>query len=182
MHSTNAQFFISLIISLTGFAATTPNRNMGKTDSRATAQAIDRFPKVEVVLALKDTVLHYGDRIYLNISLKNKGNEPQKVLFDQPALSTGGPWAMSGRVTDIKTNRSVLKYENKAVVSSQLYTEDELNDKYYDLQHGQSIQRQYALSDIVVFDAANHCLPKGTYHLQLFYYSNPSNVVTFKIK
>lgn len=182
MNLTNNIFLTSLIICLTSYSTTTKEKDTGAHSSITTKQTADRFPKVDVVISLTDTVLNFGDNIFLNINLINKGNEAQKLLFDKPTISTGGFWAATGKVTDAKTRKSALKYENKAMLSSQLHTEDQLKDKYYYLEPGQTIQGQYELSDIVVFNSSDNLLPKGTYEVQLFYYSNPSNVVTVKIE
>jgi hypothetical protein len=173
--------FIFLTINLTSCSTSTPKSEVVKSDTSSIKQTIENFPKVEMKISLIDTNLNYGDKILLNISLTNNSNEEQKLLFDKPTVSTGGPWATTGKVMDIDKKTSVLKYENKAMLSSQLYTEDELKDKYYNLKPGQTINGQYELTDIVVFNDSNNSLPQGTYEVQLFYYSIPSNILTIKI-
>jgi hypothetical protein len=173
--------FIFLTINLTSCSTSTPKSEVVKSDTSSIKQTIENFPKVEMKISLIDTNLNYGDKILLNISLTNNSNEEQKLLFDKPTVSTGGPWATTGKVMDIDKKTSVLKYENKAMLSSQLYTEDELKDKYYNLKPGQTINGQYELTDIVVFNYSNNSLPQGTYEVQLFYYSIPSNILTIKI-
>jgi hypothetical protein len=173
---------IFLIISLTSCSTTTKKSKIIKSNTSTVNQTIENLPKVDMKISLIDTNLKYGDNILIEISLTNNCKEEQKLLFDKPKVSTGGPWATSGNVIDIKTKLSVLKYENKAMLSSQLYTEDQLKDNYYYLKPGQTIKGQYELTDIVVFNSSDNLLPKGTYELQLFYYSNPSNVVTIKIQ
>jgi len=145
-------------------------------------QDIESFPKVDLKISLKDSVLNYGNNILLNIKLTNNGDEEQKLLFDKPMISTGGPWATTGNVIDVKTKKSVLKYENKAILSSQIYSEDQLKDKYYYLKPGQTINGQYNLADIVVFNSSDNFLLKGIYDVQLFYYLNPSNVETIRVQ
>jgi len=162
---------------LTGCSTATKKSEIDESDTSSLKQAIENFPKVDMKISLIDTNLKYGDNILIDISLTNNGNDIQKLLFDKPTL-----WATTGNVTDIKTKLSVLKYENKAMLSSQTYSEDELKDKYYYLEPGQTINGQYELTDIVVFNSADNSLPKGTYEVQLFYYSNPSNVLTIIIQ
>lgn len=151
-------------------------------DASATKQAMEAFPKVDFKISITDTILNFGDKILLNLSLTNNSDKEQKLLFDKPTLSTGGPWGITGNVTDIYMKISVLKHENKAMLSSQIYTEDELKDKYYYLKPGQTVSGQYELKDIVVLNSSDNSLPKGTYEVQLFYHFNPSNILTIKIK
>ncbi len=139
-------------------------------------------PKVEVKIALIDTIIKSGDRITLTIKLTNTGSINQKLLFDKPVISTGGPWATSATVIDAKTKKSVLKYPNKVVLSSQIYPEDQLKDNYYNLIPGQSIEKEYELTDIVVFNSGSYKLPKGSYIIQLLYYNNFSNSLILTIK
>lgn len=173
---------ILLIISLASCSIVTQKEEIVNSDSASAKQIFDSFSKVDLKINLKDTVLTYGDKILLNISLTNNGNEEQKLLFDKPSVSTGGPWATTGNITDIETKKSVLKYQNKAILSSQVYTEEQLKDKYYNLKPGQTINRRYELADIVVFNSSDNLLPKGKYEVQLFYHLNPSNVVTIIIQ
>lgn len=137
--------------------------------------------------SVKDTIISFGDLVELNISLTNKGHGTQKILFDKPRVSTGGPWAISASVTDRKTHRSVLKYENKAILSSQVYTQEQLKSQYYFLKPGQSVHGKYTLDDIVVFE--DNWLPKGTYDIQLLHTRGEkaadlvlSNVVTLTVQ
>jgi len=173
---------IFLTIHLTSCSTTTQKNEVVNSDTSSAKQTIENSSNVDIQISLNDTILNYGDKILLNISLTNKSNEQQKILFDKPVISTGGPWSTTGKVTDINKKISVLKYENKAMLSSQIYMEDELKDKYYYLKSGQTINRQYELTDIVVFNTADNLLPKGTYEVQLFYHLNPSNVLTIIIQ
>lgn len=171
-----------LIICLISCSTTTQKNNPVNAETLVIKQAIESFPKVDIEIMLNDTALNFGDNILLKISVTKNGKEVQKVLFDKPSVSTGGPWATIGKVTDQKTKQSVLKYENKAMLSSQTYSEDQLRGKYYMLKPGQTISKQYELRDIVVFDYPANFLPKGTYEVQLFYNINPSNIITITIK
>ncbi len=174
--------FSFLVITLTSCSIATQKGEIVNSDTSSIKQTIENFPKVDFKISLNDTILNYGDNILLNISLTNNSNEEQKLLFDKPTISTGAPWATTGKVTDINTKKSALKYENKAMLSSQIFTEDQLKDKYYYLKSGQTINGQYELTDIVVFNTLVNSLPKGKYEVQLFYHFNPSNVLTIKIQ
>jgi hypothetical protein len=135
-----------------------------------------------VKIYLPDTTFNSEDRINLNIKLTNLDSTSQRLLFDKPVTSTGGPWATSASIIDNKTNKTVLKYQNKAVLSSQIYSEDQLKDKYYNLIPNQSIEGKYNLTDIVVFNTDDNKLPKGSYTIKVYYYTNVSNILTFTIK
>jgi hypothetical protein len=174
-------FFLTILIICLANCSTTTSENES-VNTKEQGHSIESFPKVDVKIGLNDSVTNKGEKIMLNIKLTNNESEIQKLLFDKPSGSTGGPWATTGKVTNLKTKSSVLKYENKAMLSSQIYTEDQLKDHYYNLQPGQSIEGNYALSDIVVFNSKDNVLTSGTYEVQLFYHINPSNAVRLRIK
>lgn len=141
-----------------------------------------KSPKVDIKIEMVDTVLNSSDKIILTIKLTNNENVTQQILFDNPQSSTGGPWGMTATVVNIETKESVLKYTNKAILSSNIYTESQLEDKYYNLLPEQTICGQYQLDDIVVFKSPNNSLQAGTYIIQLFYYKNPSNTLVLTIE
>lgn len=173
---------ILLAINLTNYSTATHKSEVINSDTSSVKQTVENSPKVDVKISLVDTNLNYGDKISLSISLTNNENEEQKLLFDKPRVSTGDPWSTTGKVTDMNNKMSALKYGNKGMLSSQVYTEDELKDNYYYLDPGQTIKGHYELTDIVVFNSSDNLLHKGTYELQLFYHSNPSNVVKIKVQ
>lgn len=69
-----------------------------------------------------------------------------------------------------------------ALLSSQLYFEDQLKDYYRELKPEQSVSHVYYLANVVRFDNEDATLPKGTYTLQVSYDNNFSNKVLFTIK
>jgi hypothetical protein len=139
-------------------------------------------PKVEVKISFIDTTLKFGDNISINITLTNAGSTNQRLLFDKPNTGTGGPWGTSASVINTKTNKTAIQTENKAILSSQIYSEDKLHENYYNLIPNQSISRKYELTDIVVINNNDNKLPKGDYIIQLNYYNNISNSLTLTIK
>lgn len=145
-------------------------------------QTIEQVPIVDVKISLIDTALKYGEDIMLNISLTNNTKNEQKLLFDKPEISTGGPWETTGEVIDIKTKSSVLKHKNKAMLSSNIFADSQLVSGYYHLKPGQTLSRRYNMMDIVVPDCEDNSLPVGTYEAQLFYHINPSNILKIKIQ
>lgn len=176
-------FYITIVFfSLTSCSTSSPEKENKLVDALSVQPSPDDNPKVEVTISLIDTILNSSDKIFLNITVTNASSINQRLLFDNPSTGTGGPWATSATVIDNKTNKTVLEYQNKAVLSSQLYTEDQLKDRYYNLNPKQSISGKYELSDIVVFNTVDNKLPKGTYTIQLFYYHNISNSLTLTIK
>lgn len=175
--------FISIVFFFL-ISCTTVNRNEGANlvDSLSISSKHNDNPKVEVKISAPNTTFKFGDRIILNIKLTNRSKTNQRILFDKPIVSTGGPWATSATVTDIKTNRNVVKYQNKAVLSSQIYSDEKLDGYYYYLFTGQSIEGKYDLNDIIVLNSADDNLQKGIYAIQLFYCENASNTLEITIK
>lgn len=171
--------FISLIS-----CSETPRRDKAKKvgDTLLSQQTDNSKPKVSVFISLKDSIIKSKDNVSIRISLTNDGSSNQKLLFDKPKVSTGGPWATSASVRNVRTNESVLEFENKGMLSSQAYLEDQLKDFYYVLKPRQSISKEYLLTDLVVYKTNNDRLPYGVYEIQVFYYDNPSNKVTLTVK
>lgn len=175
-------FIVIMTINMTSCSITTQKGEIVNTDTLSIRKSIETIPEVDLEISLTDTNLNYGDKILLDITLTNNSKIEQKLLFDKPRISTGGPWATTGKVKDINKKMSVLKYENKTILSSEIYTEDDLKDKHYHLKPGETLKGQYELTDIVVFNFSGNSLPKGKYEVQLFYYSNPSNILILEIK
>ena len=84
-------------------------------------------------------------------------------------------------LTDKTTSKSVLKYQNKAILESQAYTAEQVKSFSYQLKPGQSIRGQFSLYDMVVTNTENYKLNKGTYEMQVFYDMNPSNTISFTV-
>lgn len=135
----------------------------------------NEFPIVNVKIEFEETSFKETDEIIVRITLTNKRKQKQNLLFDKPEVSTGGPCNTIASVIDSKTNKSVLKYQNKAILSSNFYKENELKPHYYSLKPNQSITREFKLRDIVVFNTESNNLPKGKYIIKLSYYFNSSN-------
>lgn len=171
-------FYLSfLVIGLTNCLVNTSKSDINKEKEQEFNQLIDSFPIVEVHIQLNDTI-SYGEEITLKAQLTNNKTVAQQIIFDKPAI----PWAIGATVINTGTLKSVLKYDNRGILSSQLYTQQELKDMSSYLEPGQSIQQQFTLADIVVLNTKNTSLKSGTYSIQLFYYSNPSNTTTFTIR
>jgi hypothetical protein len=146
-------------------------------------QAPDKIdPKVDVFISLKNSVIKNDDQASINIRLTNNGGSNQKLLFDKPKVSTGGPWATSASVKNVTTNESVLEFENKEMLSSQAYFEEQLKDFYYILRPGQSISKNYFLTDLVVYKTNDDYLPSGVYEIQVFCFANASNKVRLTVR
>ncbi|MEP7229851.1 MAG: hypothetical protein ABI691_06335 [Ginsengibacter sp.] len=114
--------------------------------------------------------------------LTNNSKTNQKFLFDKPNSSTGGPAWTTVSLTNVKTKKSALKYANKRILESQIYTEEQLRDKYNNLKPGQSLKRKYILFDLAVTTLESYQLEKGTYELQISYCNSISNNLTFTIR
>lgn len=143
---------------------------------------IDKRPPIAVNIKLGDTLFDQGEKIPLTIRITNTGPGNQKLLLDKPSLSTGGPWHTTADVIDLNTKLSIVEEQNKAVLISQLFTEEDFKDSYYELQPGQSISANYYLTDIVLLDTKGYSLPTGSYELHPHYYGVPANVLRFSVK
>jgi hypothetical protein len=130
---------------------------------------------------LKTDTFKYGCDIPVFITLTNKTNSIQSVWFDKPKFSTGGPAWTSVILINRKTRRSVLKYQNKAILHSQLYTTEQVKKFSYQLKHGQKVSGQFSLDDLVVLLDYKENLDKGEYEMQIFYCSNASNKIHFTV-
>jgi len=121
------------------------------------------------------------DDIILNIQVKNIGSKIIKLLFDRPETQFG-PWATSAILIDHSTRQSVLEYENRSVLSSQLYTSEDLFPHYYYLKPNDSLNKDFTLRSIVGIDSKDGTLAPGHYNLQLYYYGLQSNSLQLQIE
>lgn len=113
------------------------------------------------------------------MTLTNETGQTQSVWFDKPKLNTGGPACTSVKLTNKATGKTVLKYENKAILNSQLYSTDQIRGYSYQLKRKQEVSGQFSLYDLVVLLDNKQKLDKGSYEMQIFYYNNSSDKLTF---
>jgi len=164
---------ITVLVLLTFFGVT-----------RVTAQknALDNCPKLDLRIKLSKDTFNTKDDIQIEMLITNNSKTNQKFLFDKPKSSTGGPAWTTVSLTNVKTKKSALKYANKKILESQIYTQEQLKDKYYNLKPGQSLKRKYSLFDLAVTTLESYQLEKGTYILQIIYCKSISNNLKFTIK
>jgi hypothetical protein len=144
----------------------------------------DKFsqcPTVNVLTKLSADTFKFGKSISVKIILTNQSKSIQSVWFDKPKSSTGGPAWTSVSLINKNTGKSVLKYHNKAILQSQLYSTEEVKKYSYQLKPGQSVSSDYNLLDLVVLLDNEKVLNKGIYEIQLFYCDNASNKTNFTI-
>ncbi len=118
-----------------------------------------------------------GEEILIDLAIKNKGKNKQKLIFE---AKSAFPWATQATLINVETKKSAVKWQ-RSVISSQIYFEHQLTNYYFLLNPGKSTNKKCKLSDIVVFDSDNYTLPKGSYELKIFYYNNCSNSLSFKV-
>ena len=135
---------------------------------------------VDVNIALQDSVINEGDTLWIDMTITS--NKRQKLLFDEPRHSTGGPWYTSGEVIDLSADTSVVEEPNKAIFVSNIFFEGELYSYYHKLNAGESIRHAYSLGDLVWLKTKDRRLQPGRYAIQLFYCNQPSNRVTVRVK
>ena len=138
-------------------------------------------PTISVTVKLAADTFKLGKEILVEIILTNNSKSTQSVWFDKPKSSTGGPAWTSVILTNKETGKSVLKYQNKAIYNSQLYSIEEINDYSYQLKSGQKISGKFSLSDLVVLSDNKQNLGKGNYNMQVFYCDNPSGQLSFTV-
>ncbi len=150
---------------------------------KARSQRIETWqsPKVTVIVSLAKDTFRLNDDIQLIITLQNETNQIQSVWFDRPKTSTGGPAWTSVTLINKTTGKSVLKYENKAILSSQAYTIEEVKSFLYQLKPGERIKGHFSLYDLAVTNTENFKLSKGTYEMKVYYAMNQSNSLNFTV-
>lgn len=136
--------------------------------------------KLDVKISLDTNTIKFGEEIRINLTVKNDRSKTVRFLFANPSKSFG-PWATSASLIDIQTNTSMIKLANKAVLHSQVYFEEELEEHYVYLCPGESISGTFDLTTIVSLNDKDQLLSRGSYRLQLFYYSIPTNELEFRI-
>jgi hypothetical protein len=136
-------------------------------------------PKIRISLS-KDT-FSVNDDVVITIVLTNTSKSNQRFLFDMPRSETFGPAQTSVSLRNSDTELSAIKYSNKRLLESQVYSEDMLKGYYHTLTPGQFLIRQYTLSNLIVIDSPNYKLGRGTYTMEVFYSSSFSNSVIFAV-
>ncbi|WP_400190244.1 hypothetical protein [Hymenobacter sp. B81] len=151
------------------------NKTNAQSDSTTTC------PTVSVTAKLIADTFKLGKDISVEIILTNNSKSTQSVWFDKPKSSTGRPAWTSVILTDRKTGKSVLKYQNKSILQSQLYSTEEVKQYSYQLQPGQKVSGKFSLLDLVVLLDYKRTLDKGTYDMQMFYCDSPSRQLSFTV-
>ena len=172
---------IAVVVCSSCHESPTPSTLADTIHSIATIDLGDR-PHVDVQVVLDDSVFSIDEEIGLTIKLVNNSDTTQSVLFDRPALSTGGPWTTTAEVKELDVSNSTLRYLSKIVMNSNSYAEKELADSAYSLQPGKFIEGHYHLSDLITFNTPGNKLSPGHYEVQIFYAGNFSNKVIIQIE
>jgi hypothetical protein len=154
----------------------------GITKVTAQKNVLENCPKVDLKIKLSKDTFNIKDDIQIEMLLTNNSKTNQKFLFDKPKSSTGGPAWTWVSLTNVETKKSALKYANKKILESQIYTEEQLKDKYYVIKPGQTLKRKYSLYDLAVTTLESYQLEKGTYELQITYCNSSSNNLIFTIR
>ncbi|MEO8769447.1 MAG: hypothetical protein ABI402_05165 [Ferruginibacter sp.] len=156
---------------------------LASSSSHAQNAMLTKFPKVAVEISLRDSIFTSFEDIDITISLTNKEKKDQNILFDKPDKKIY-PWGVSISLEDEK-GKSFIKFASPEMVSTQLYTEKQLKKSgYYSLLKANgSMKNIYALYAIAIYETGNNNkFPKGKYKLQLTYYGNVSNSISFELQ
>lgn len=140
----------------------------------AQVKPIQKEPRVDVSFSLPRDSFSIQEDIPVTIILTNNTKETQLVWFDRPKLTTGGPaWTTVYIVKENSTDK-ILKYNNKAILESQVYTEKQLEKYLYHLKPGEKLSGTFSLYNLVVVDKINSRLQKGIYRMHIAYSNNLS--------
>ena len=150
-------------------------------DAASQTNQISSCPNVSVTVTLLKNTFKVSDDISLTITLTNDTKSTQSVWFHKPKSTMGGPAWTSVLLINSENEESVLKYQNKAILESQLYTTEQVKKFSYQLKPGQKISGQFSLFDLVVLKNTSNQLDKGNYEMQVFYCSHGSDKITFTV-
>lgn len=138
-------------------------------------------PKVAVRFSLSRDSFKLNEDIWVTITLTNNTKEIQKVWFDRPRSSTGGPALTTVYISKFNSTEKILEYNNKAILSSQAYTSEILEKYLYNLRPGQQVSGTFSLYDLVVVNNDSERLRKGVYQMSIAYSSNFSGSKSFTV-
>ena len=151
------------------------------TVSEVNAQLSD-CPKVQLSISLPKVAFLSNEDIPVTMTLTNNTDSVQNVWFDKHKAATGGPAWTSVLLINKKTGKSVLKYGNKAILESQIYTDEEIEKTLTRLKPKEKVSSSCSLYDLVVIESSNLKLYKGTYEMQVFYCENASETIIFTVR
>jgi len=142
----------------------------------------DSKPNLFLKIALDKNKYKVGEEILITMAVKNVGKKKEKLIFE---AQSSFPWATRAILINTLSNKSAVKWQN-VEISSQIYLEEQLTKYYYELEPGKSTLKKFKLSDIIVFNGIvfngkGFTLPKGKYELEIEYYNNSSNKITFEV-
>jgi len=142
---------------------------------------ISRFPKVSVEVKLADHSFQSLDSVKFLLTVTNRTDSSQKLLFDRPKMTY--PWGTFVTIIDRITNDTVTEAINREMLSSKIYSEQELKDlrAFETLKSGASISQSYFLANLAILKDYKQDLPPGKYKCVLSYYGNISNTFDFTI-
>ncbi len=121
-----------------------------------------------------------GDSILVKYSILNRSTENQQIILRE---YWGFPMGMAASIHDSRDS-SICKYPTRHILSSQLYTENELKEFEKVIEPGKIIEGQVVLQKIPVFcdRIKNNVLPIDSYKINLSFFGLISNTITIEIK
>lgn len=148
-------------------------------------QKFDRIEcqPIEIKIDLvKSEVLHFED-IQITVQVKNVSDSTIKILFDSPSTSL---WGMNVSIVNQETGEDIVKYSNKEILSSRIYSNTELKEHYYSVLPNQILKKTVLLADLTILKDQQNNLPKGEYRVNISRFSQSciihSNQANFRIK
>jgi len=121
-----------------------------------------------------------GEDIVVDFKITNTSDTIQRILFKEY-----WPHIMGLTVSILDSELgSICKYPTKAVLSSQLFTEEELSDYHKYLSPGESVEGEATIQDIPIFKEKiiDNTIPPGKYSINLSFFQLMSNTINVIIK
>jgi hypothetical protein len=147
-------------------------------NAKAQVVFLKSYPKLKVDIALTNKIFTHVDSVKVQISLTNKADTTQKVLFDKP--NTRYPWGTSAFIMDSRGKR-IDAINSRATVSAAAFSEKQAEQYMYYLQSGKTLTGSYYLTGLMIFTEPTMIKP-GKYYLYIIKDGNKSNRVSFTLK
>jgi hypothetical protein len=121
-----------------------------------------------------------GDTIFIKYRISNLSSDIQRIILKE---YWSFPMGMTASIRDSRDS-SICKYPTRHMLSSQLYTENELMEFEKAIEPGKIFEGQVALQKIPVFcdRIKNNVLPIDSYKISLSFFGLISNTIMIKIK
>ena len=135
---------------------------------------------IRIEISSEKSSYKLGDTIFIKYRFRNISQTDQNILIKD---YWGFPMGMGVMIRD-KNDSSICKYSSRHILSSQLYTENQLKDYFKILKPDKIIEGRIKLQDIPVFKdyIKDNIIPVDKYKISLSYIWLISNTIMIEIK